>query len=121
MKAHQTMATLLAATTVVACAATPPDDELAKVTRAALADASRHSGDSSPTLEVVSAERVVWRDGSLGCPRPDRAYTQALVPGYRVVVRTRGGLLDYHAGLRGEPSLCPSDRAVDPLPEDGQR
>ena len=121
MTVHQKVAMLFATTTLMACAATPADDPLGRITRATLADASRLSGDSLSTLEVVSAERVVWRDGSLGCPLPDRAYTQALVPGYRVVVRTRGGLLDYHASLHGEPLLCPPDRAVDPLPEIGQR
>ena len=30
-----------------------------------------------------SAERVTWADGSLGCPKPGFAYTQAMVPGYR--------------------------------------
>ena len=120
MKEHQAMATLLAATTAVACAATPSDNGLAEVTRKALADASRRGGDSSPAIEVVSAERVVWRDGSLGCPQPDRAYTQALVAGYRVIVRTRGGLLDYRASLQGEPVLCPADRAQEPLPEDSR-
>ena len=120
MKAHHAMATLLAANMVVACAATPADHGLAEVTRKALADASRRSGDSSAAIEVVSAAHVVWRDGSLGCPQPDRAYTQSVVDGYRVIVRTRSGLLDYHASLRGEPVLCPADRAQDPLPENGR-
>jgi hypothetical protein len=35
---------------------------------------------------VVQAEAVTWPDGALGCPEPGIVYTQALVPGYWVVV-----------------------------------
>ena len=121
MKTQQTMATLLTVSTIAACAATPTDDMLTRISQAALADTSRRSGDPLQALAIASAERVVWRDGSLGCPQADRFYTQALVPGFRVIVRTRSGLLHYHAGPRGEPVLCPAERAVEPLSDDGRR
>jgi hypothetical protein len=90
------------------------------VVQAALADAARRSGEPASALVVVSAERVVWRDGSLGCPRPGMNYTQALVPGYRVWIRARDRMFDYHSGLRGAPILCPDGQAVDPLPDDSR-
>lgn len=55
---------------------------------------------------LVSAERVEFSDGSLGCPSPGMSYTQAIVDGYRVVVRADGRTLDYRFGSGDEPRLC---------------
>ena len=88
---------------------------------AALADAHRRTGVATTAMTIVSAERVTWSDGALGCPQPGLAYTQALQAGYRIVLRVPGGLLHYHAGLRGAPFLCPADRAVQPQPSDVRR
>jgi hypothetical protein len=105
---------LLVGSALLACAAAPADAPLAEVTRAALADAARRTGLAPAALQVASAERVTWGDGSLGCPQPDRMYTQALVPGYRVRIRAGGEVLDYHASMAGVPALCPGGRAVEP-------
>ena len=86
------------------------------VVRAARADAAARTGLAGESLTLVSADSVTWSDGSLGCPQPGRAYTQALVPGYRVRLRGPAGELDYHASARGALVLCPPGRAVDPLP-----
>ena len=88
---------------------------------AALADASRRAGAPISALQVLSAGAVTWHDGSLGCPQPGMAYTQALVPGYRIRIRAAGQDLDYHAALRGVVTLCPDGRAVDPLPDDSRK
>jgi hypothetical protein len=64
---------------------------------------------------VESAAPVTWSDGSLGCPRPDMSYTQALVPGYRIRIRAGERLLDYHASQRGQFVLCPAGQSLDPL------
>lgn len=95
-----------------------PPLTLETAVQAALTDASRRTGLAIEALELRSAAAVTWRDGSLGCPQPDRAYTQALVPGYRVRIRAQGRELDYHAGSRGAVVLCPADRAAEPLPDD---
>ncbi len=84
--------------------------------RAARADAARRAGVAAESLLLVSAEGVTWSDGSLGCPQPGMAYTQALVPGYRVRLRAPAAEFDYHASARGALVLCPPGRAVDPLP-----
>ncbi|MGB5102618.1 MAG: hypothetical protein WBO04_04770 [Steroidobacteraceae bacterium] len=88
---------------------------LRTVVDAVLADAASRTGRPVDELEVVSAESVTWSDGSLGCPAPGMMYTQALVPGYRVVVDAGGQRYDYHASLRGGFSLCPEGRAIDPV------
>jgi hypothetical protein len=110
------VAGLLAAATL-GCAAPADDAALHRHIRAALADAARRTGIDAADLKVTSAERVTWLDGSLGCPEPDLMYTQALVPGYRVRIEAGSETLDYHAGARGAPLLCPPERAVDPASE----
>jgi hypothetical protein len=83
---------------------------------AALDDATRRSGQARSAITVVSAESVTWSDGSLGCPEPGMLYTQALVPGYRVVLQAGEERLEYHAGARGQPKFCPAANVIPPVP-----
>ena len=87
---------------------------LDSVVAAARADAARRTGIAPDALVLVEAQAVTWSDGSLGCPLPDRMYTQALVPGFRVRLRGPAGLLDYHASVGGALVLCPAGRSVEP-------
>jgi hypothetical protein len=73
------------------------------------------TGRDVSELVVESAEPVTWSDGSLGCPRPDMSYTQALVPGYRIRIRSGERMLDYHASQRGQFVLCPAGQSLDPI------
>lgn len=67
--------------------------------------ASLASVDPGQVL-VVRAEPAVWRDGSLGCPRPDEMNSQALVNGYWVVVEAGGKQYDFRVGSTGDFKLC---------------
>lgn len=78
---------------------------------AILEDAETRSGLPAEKLTVVRAEAVVWPDGALGCPQPGMMYTQALAPGYWVVLEANGQELDYHSSRSGDFFLCDS-----PLP-----
>jgi hypothetical protein len=71
-----------------------------------LADAAKRTGVPRPQLEIISTEKITWNDGALGCPQPDRMYTHALVPGYRIRVRSADRTLDYHAAEAGQFVLC---------------
>ena len=71
---------------------------------ALLADLSARGVTGEP--DVVSAERVQFSSGALGCPAPGMSYTQALVDGYRVVVRVGDRTFDYRFGTGDEPRLC---------------
>jgi hypothetical protein len=93
----------------------PAHQSLRAVVDAVLADAARRTGRPIEEIEVVSAQSVTWSDGSLGCPQPGMMYTQALVPGYRVVIEVGEERYDYHASLRGGFSLCPAGQAIDPV------
>ncbi len=63
-------------------------------------------GTTADQLQVVSAERVTFNDGSLGCPQPGVQYTQAQVDGLRVVVLAAGRMFDYRFGKSDTPRLC---------------
>ena len=81
---------------------------------AALEDAARRASVDRSTITVVSAGSVTWSDGSAGCPEPGMMYTQALVPGYRIVLEVSGQTLNYHAGRSGAPKFCPAERVMPP-------
>lgn len=88
-------------------AATMPTADITEAGLAALlSSAAEEAGVDLDEVRVVTAEEVTWSDGSLGCPQPDMAYTQALVPGFRVVVEIDGEELHFHAAQGGEFRIC---------------
>ena len=114
----------LAATGLAGCANGAPRDvspeaqampnDLQSIVAAAKQDAVAR-GLPAQAITVQSAQRVTWRDGSLGCPEPGMQYTQALVPGWRVILRVGDAIYDYHAAANGHLILCPRERATDPI------
>lgn len=74
--------------------------------------------DDPATIEVVEARYVTWSNGAMGCPEPDMMYTQALIPGYRILLRTGGETYAYHGGRDQAPFYCPAQRAERPMPGD---
>ena len=94
--------------------------DLASIERAVLADAQQRVQLDPAQLTIVRSEAVTWRDGSLGCPEPDRLYPQMLVRGYRIRVQAGAALLDYHASAAGQWLWCPPGRAREPLPDDAK-
>jgi hypothetical protein len=71
-----------------------------------IADAASGAGVDPSGVEVISAEAVTWPDGSLGCPQPGQVYTQALVPGYRVILDVDGEDMSFHASEDGNFTFC---------------
>jgi hypothetical protein len=76
-----------------------------------LDDAARRTGLEPSEIEVTQATAVEWSDGSLGCPEPGQMYTQAIEPGYQVLLDADGVELDYRATVRGVVRLCESPDA----------
>lgn len=74
--------------------------------QAVLGDAAARTGVDAAAITFVRAEATTWPDGALGCPEPGHVYTQALVPGYWLVVDAGGQRLDYRATQRGGLKLC---------------
>lgn len=73
---------------------------------AIVAEAADRAGVTAQEIEVTAAEQVTWSDGSLGCPEEGMAYTQALVPGYRVVLEAGGDQLNFHSSESGDFRFC---------------
>ena len=70
-----------------------------------------------PDIVTLHAEDVTWSDGASGCPEPNMFYTQALVPGYRLVFSVAGTQYYYHGQRDQAPFYCPAERAGQPLPD----
>lgn len=81
-----------------------------------VADVAKHLNVSTNSVVLARAEQVTWSDGALGCPQPGMSYSQALVPGYRVVARTAERELVYHTDARTHAVRC-----EERLPLRGQR
>lgn len=91
------------------------------LTDAASVDLAERLNVDLADITVESAERVIWRDGSIGCPQPEGFYTQALVNGYRIMLKAEGQVHAYHGRDGGQPFHCPHDRRQMPLPARGER
>jgi len=80
-------------------------------------DLAERLGASVDELEVIKAESITWNDGSLGCPKPGQNYTQALVPGYWIILVRGDEEYDYRASERGYFFLCELPRTLKPRNE----
>jgi hypothetical protein len=87
------------------------DGSLADLVAAAAADLADRLSVSLGDIVVVSADSVVWPDGSIGCPIPDMLYTQVQVDGAKIVLSVDGGLYNYHSGANRGPFLCVPTKA----------
>jgi hypothetical protein len=73
---------------------------------AAIADLAGREGVDPAQITVISNEDVTWRSGAIGCPDPEMMYTQALVPGTRIVLELNGTRYEYHSGGPRSIFLC---------------
>jgi len=78
---------------------------LADEVEAALQDLKARLDDDR-VIEVVVAHELTWSDGSLGCPQPESAYTQALADGYRIELADGTYRFIYHGAVGSDPFLC---------------
>lgn len=99
----------------------PVPEELAEAAATARQDLAGRLDSTPEAIVVREAGWVTWPDGSLGCPQPDQMYTQALVPGYRLVLEAGGQRYRYHGARDQMPKYCPAERAQKPRPDDTQR
>jgi hypothetical protein len=96
----------LVAAVAVAAAPSATGEAPAELVEAMKADLADRLGIDPSAVVVVRAAAVVWSDGSWGCPEPGMAYTQALVPGYHVILGADGVEYDYRADDHGRFRLC---------------
>jgi hypothetical protein len=81
-------------------------DLLPSEAQAAITDAATRFDVPESEVAVAGALRVVWSDGSLGCPEDGMMYTQALIDGYRLTLEVKGQRIEYHGADGQPPSLC---------------
>lgn len=89
----------------------PSDPPPGEVIDDAVADLATRLGIDGASIDLLDAREVTWRDGSVGCPQPGLAYTQALVPGSLVMLRVDDASYAYHAAEGGPILYCPTPQA----------
>jgi hypothetical protein len=71
----------------------------------------QQTGIAQDQLRLLEGEAVEWPDSSLGCPEPDLAYTQVVVPGYKLSFTDGSRTYDIHTDdLGGQVILCEGGR-----------
>lgn len=86
---------------------------LADEARTDLASRLRVSVDQ---IRIRTAERVIWRDSSVGCPRSGQVYSQMLTEGARVVLLVGARAYSYHQAAGAPIFLCEAPSGLEPLP-----
>ncbi|NMG07751.1 hypothetical protein [Brasilonema sp. UFV-L1] len=71
------------------------------VTSAILQDLSNREQISNRKLEIIDYSQRTWRDGCMNLPNPDELCTQALIPGWRVVLSNGAQTWIYHTNNNG--------------------
>jgi len=82
--------------------------------RGAKIDLASHLGVDADAISVKEARAVQWSSGALGCPKPGMDYTQALVPGLRVLLEVDGVIYYYHGSKGRSLFNCPVELAKAP-------
>jgi hypothetical protein len=85
-----------------------------------LNEAARLANVPPQQLVIVRADAVVWNDGSLGCPEPGMAYTQALINGYWVLIKAGEQTYDFRVDRGGSFRVCPEGHGHPPLPSEAR-
>jgi hypothetical protein len=82
----------------------PPTNIPAELTPAQLAAVtalSENLGLSAESIKLISTEAVEWPDGCLGVQEEGVMCTQAIVPGFRILLEANGRELEYRANEDG--------------------
>ncbi|MCF2145028.1 hypothetical protein IQ276_000890 [Desmonostoc muscorum LEGE 12446] len=87
------------------------------VANAVLQDLARKEGISTRELKITNYNQQTWGNGCLELPQPDEACTEALVPGWRVVVSNGKENWIYHTNNNGRSlRLASANNPSDKLP-----
>jgi hypothetical protein len=78
-----------------------PQADLTPAERAAVSRLASTLDLPPEQISVVSTEAVEWPDGCLGVQRPGMMCTQAIVPGYRIILQARGEQFEFRTNKSG--------------------
>ncbi|MEH2351668.1 hypothetical protein [Nostoc sp.] len=91
------------------------------VAKAVLRDLARRQGVFTRQLQIIDYNQQTWRNGCLELPQADEICTQALIPGWRIVVSNGRENWVYHTNnngrsLRLASANTPSENLPNKLP-----
>ena len=75
--------------------------DLTPAQRAAITALSELTGTSADKITLVSTEAVTWPDGCLGVQRMGMMCTQAIVEGFKIVLKADGKEYEFHTNQNG--------------------
>ena len=96
----------------------PVPAEAIPLVQAARDDLVARLAISPESIEVRSVAAPNWPDSSLGCPEPERFYSQVVTAGYRILLAANETEYPYHSN-QSRVISCSADREQPGLPSDG--
>ena len=82
--------------------------------KGAITDLATRIKVAEDIINVREARSVQWGSGAMGCPKPGMNYTQAIVPGVRLLREVNETIYHYHGGTGKSLFYCPAERATAP-------
>ena len=74
----------------------PPDEASAKMVALVKGHLAQRLNIPVDQIVLSDIKPVVWRDASLGCPKPNIDYIQVETPGYTILLEAGGKAYTYH-------------------------
>ena len=91
-----------------------PEISMDQQIKGAVTDLVARTGVAADAITVREARSVQWSSGAMGCPKSSMNYTQALVPGVRLLLEAKGEVYYYHGRNGRKLFYCPAERAQAP-------
>lgn len=66
-------------------------------------------------IKLLEDRPVYWKTAALGCPEPDKSYTQVLTRGWLIRLTVGRAEYRYHSGVDGPPFTCHPGQAEPPM------
>lgn len=93
------------ATPTISTSPLPSQNSIEAITLAR-EDLAKRLGINSSDIAISSQRETMWPNSSLGCPESGKMYTQAVVPGYSVVLSNGENNYQYHTSKGSLFVLC---------------
>lgn len=87
----------------------PSPSDLTPAQQAAIASLSQSLNLPPGQITMISTEAVEWPDGCLGIQRADVMCTQAIVPGYKIILQANGVLYEVRTNEDGSQAAWAGD------------
>jgi hypothetical protein len=85
---------------------TPPGSMIEEMQRLCIENLSKRLNISADQIVMVKVTPVIWKDASLGCPKPGIDYVRVETPGYSITLQAGGEIYTYHTNQSNRAVLC---------------